>query len=95
MLSFSWSPLPSHEIRGKLIGYNVFYTWIDKTTNEQQQNYTLGSPLMFHVLLEGLQKNTVYDLSVSGCTSKGCGPWSASVIGKTDVDGKENVKLKL
>ncbi|XP_031571663.1 uncharacterized protein LOC116305830 isoform X2 [Actinia tenebrosa] len=83
-----WDAIKDDQANGILLGYNVSLTWRDKMDNQLKTILRTvlpagGSPM---ILLDDLQSNTECTFIVCGFTSKGCGPWSIEVIGRTLSD---------
>ena len=82
-LQVAWTPPPKDQVNGILLGYNVTYKKAGETTaNEQYINTTLN-----FTVLNGLEKFTVYEVTVSAFTKVGRGP-AGNVNASTDQDGK-------
>lgn len=70
-------------MNGILLGYNVTYKKAGETSaNEQYINTTLNL-----TVLRGLEKFTVYEVTVSAFTKVGRGP-AGNIKASTDQDGK-------
>lgn len=85
-LRVAWTLLPSDQVNGILLGYNVTFKKAGETSaSEQYINTTLNS-----TVLRGLEKFTVYEVTVSAFTKVGPGP-AANINASTDQDGKSQI----
>ena len=77
-----WGPIPVDFRHGIILGYHV----ILMLNSILERNLTV-SPNESELLVTNLEKNTTYQVSVAGFTSKGSGVLSTPVFVTTDEDG--------
>ncbi|XP_041435755.1 receptor-type tyrosine-protein phosphatase S isoform X8 [Xenopus laevis] len=81
----SWLPPPAESQNGVLAGYSVRYSALDSEDTKPKEVKDI-SPQTTQILLEALEKWTVYHITVLAHTEVGPGPESPPVEIRTDED---------
>ena len=84
----TWQPVPVHHRLGVIQGYKVMYT---PQTNGNPMQKTV-STYNLSVVLDDLEINTLYSITVAAYTRVGEGPSSQPVVVRTKKDGKGVIK---
>ncbi|KAG8454511.1 hypothetical protein GDO86_000939 [Hymenochirus boettgeri] len=81
----SWQPPPAESQNGVLAGYCVRYSALDAEDSKPKEVKGIP-PETTQIMLEGLEKWTVYRITVVAHTEIGPGPESSPVVIRTDED---------
>lgn len=84
----TWQPVPVQHRLGVIQGYKVMYT---PQTNGNPMQKTV-STCNLSVVLDDLEINTLYSITVAAYTRVGQGPSSQPVVVRTKEDGKTVIK---
>lgn len=97
-LNVSWEAPPKDLWNGNLLGYNIGYQEIsDSTAQSPTPNNTstyitkavdVGPDFGGQIIINGLNMFTTYSIIVQALNSRGAGPFSDPVVGRTDEGGK-------
>ncbi|XP_049453508.1 receptor-type tyrosine-protein phosphatase S-like isoform X7 [Epinephelus fuscoguttatus] len=88
-LRVSWRPPPMEGQNGELAGYELRYQRVSGAGGGGQGQEVKGLPIpaqQGQAVLEGLEKWSLYNITMAAFTSEGTGPSSLAVICKTDED---------
>lgn len=85
----SWRPPPAESQNGELAGYIVRYAVVGAGAEVSTEHVEL--PTSGQILLQRLEKWTMYRVTVAASTSVGPGPESEPLLCRTDEDGTETL----
>lgn len=86
VLDVLWSPVLQENQNGVILGYLIA---LSDAWGESLRNVTQNSRQTY-TQFQGLEPWTNYSVKVSAFTSKGNGPYSASLLANTEEDGRLN-----
>ena len=69
-ITVSWSSIPNDDLNGFLLVYKVFYR---KAFYAGIYHVVSVEPPVLQVVIANLNSSDLYEVSVAGCTSAGCG----------------------
>ena len=82
-IDVSWNDPPSSHQNGKIVGYSLMYSEVNGSHGVHRYLNTDGRKYT----MKGLNKWKVYGISVAAFTRQGPGPYSDSILIRTDQDG--------
>ena len=87
VLDVLWNPIPQENQNGVILGYHIL---LSGARGESLRNVTFQNSRQTYYQFQDLQAWTNYSVKVRAFTSKGNGPYSASLFANTEEDGKLN-----
>ena len=91
VLNVLWSPVLQENQNGVIVGYLIA---LSDAWGESLRNVTQNSRQTYYQF-QGLEPWTNYSVKLSAFTSKGNGPYSASLLANTEEDGRLNNQIIL
>lgn len=87
VLEVLWNAVPYENQNGVILGFNIL---LSDAWGRSLRNVTFQNSRQTYYQFQGLEAWTNYSVKVSAFTSKGNGPYSASLLANTDEDGMLN-----
>eukprot|EP00795_Rhopilema_esculentum_P003659 gene3659-14900_t len=94
-LTIKWTPMTESEANGPILAYNVKYKIVGVKSSTQIKTIAAPSTSITTIsnVLGGLNSDTEYSIRIAAKTSKGVGPFSSAVRGRTKKEGGPSAPL--